>query len=576
MANEDYKGTDGILGSRVVQEKNLTAVNTKTGETVGTFTARPGSNELTWQSVDDGRQLRFDIQDDSVLGVSDDLTIDFINSDPDYDGLTPIWIWADQAIFNDEVRAAFLRIPAGERPRFVIEVMDTFYKNNIEYANFSRVKIYKDPMLLLEFFQSIKKGDFKKCGINNNGRFEEMRSRIKDAEIAIANRPIDLEKLTTIWPILRIRELFVESELATLYYLKNPRGKTALTEELITDYSCMYNLPFGPFLFTTAEAIAHAAVKREFAFELTPAGKKKNDRHKAVEVEPAHNGAGFKLTHRKKGTQSIITVINKDLIQSTTAMKLFCFLLAKAAQQNFNPVINFPLQELVNIGMYSNINNARAGFKNHILAVQALQIGGEMKKGKRHIKQESGVLFYHNDIDQNIVSVWVNENFDLEFLASYYAPLPAWAFAVSDNSFEILLHIFTKARTERSTHFNISLSLIRDKLALPTKEEYAEKGKKFKAGQYVKTPIIEAIDGINEAIRINKVDDIKVKPPFIVNDKTLEEWLNGYIEIEITGEFSEKLKEIRSNQNKIIEANTRRKESARAMIEAKKEAENKE
>lgn len=573
MDSKTYKQNNGILGSRVIQEKNLTLVDKKTGEAVGTFTAKPGSNALTWQSIDDSRQLKFDIHDDGVLGISDDLTIDFINSDPDYDGLTPIWIWADHVIFNDEVKAEFLKLPAAERPRFVIEIMDAFYKNNIEYANFSRVKIYKDPLLLLSFFQSIKKGDFKKCDINNNGRFEEMQTRIKDAEIAIARTPIDLEKLTTIWPILRIRELFVESELAALYYLKNPRTENALTEELITDYSSIYNLPFGPFLFTTAEALAHAAVKREFKYELTEAGKKKNDRHKTVEIEPAHNGAGFKLTHRKKGTQSVITVINKDLIQSTAAMKLFCFLLAKAAQQNFNPVIKFSLQELVNIGMYSSIAAARTGFKTHILAVQALQIGGELKKGKKHIKQESGVLFYHNDIDQNIVSVWVNENFDLEFLASYYAPLPAWAFAVSDNSFEILLHIFTKARTERSTRFNVSFTLIRDKLALPTKEEYAAKGKKFKAGQYVKTPIIEAIDGINEAIKINNVEDLKIKPHYIINDKTLEEWLNGYIDVEITGEFSEKLMEIRSNQTKIIEANTKRKEAARALVEAQKESE---
>lgn len=575
MADKDYKGRNGILGSRLIQDKELTLIN-EDGETVGTFTAERGSNALHWKDpAADATQLKFSLQDDGILDITDDdLTIDLISSDPDYDGITPVWIYSDPAIFDEETKAAFLKLPASERPRFTVEALETFYKNNIEYANFSRVKIYKDPLLLLEFFQKIKKGDFKKCGINNNGRYEELQKKIKEAEIAIAKNPIDLEKLITIWPIFRLREQFTESELAALYYLQNPRTENALTEELITDYASIYNMPFGPFLFTTAEAIAHAAVKREFGPELTSTGKKKNDRHKVVEVAPTKNGAGFQLTHRKKGTTSVITVINKDLIQSTAAMKLFCFLLAKAAQQHFNPVIKFSLQELVNIGMYSNITNARAGFKNHILAVQSLQLGGEIKKGKKNVKQESGVLFYHNDIDQNIVSVSVNENFDIEFLASYYAPLPAWAFAVSDNAFEILLHIFTKARTERSTNFTVSLALIRDKLALPTKEEYAAKGKKFNAGQFVKKPIIAAVDAINAAIEINKVEDIKVKPHYIINDRNLEEWLiNGYIEIDIKGEFAEKLKEIRGNQTKIIEANTRRKEAARAMVEAQKEAE---
>lgn len=574
MADNNYKGRNGLLGSRLLQDKAVTLTNRENGANYGTFKADPGSNVLKWAEENDTAQLKFDIQDDGILDITDDdLTIDLLSGDPDYDGITPVWIYSDPVIFDEETKATFLKLPASERPRFTVEALEAFYKNNIEYANFSRAKVYKDPLLLLEFFQKIKKGDFKKCGINNNGRYEELQKKLKEAEIAIAKNPIDLEKLITIWPIFRLREQFTESELAALYYLQNPRIENALTEELITDYASVYNMPFGPFLFTTAEAIAHAAVKREFKYELTDAGKKKNDRHKSVEIEPAHNGAGFKLTHRKKGTQSVITVINKDIIQSTAAMKLLCFLLAKAAQQNFNPVIKFPLQELVNIGMYSSIAAARTGFKTHILAVQALQIGGELKKGKKHIKQESGVLFYHNDIDQNIVSVWVNENFDLEFLASYYAPLPAWAFAVSDNSFEILLHIFTKARTERSTRFNVSFPLIRDKLALPTKEEYAAKGKKFKAGQYVKTPIIEAINGINEAIKINNVEDLKIKPHYIINDKTLEEWLTGYIDVEITGEFSEKLMEIRSNQTKIIEANTKRKEAARALVEAQKESE---
>ena len=220
MSKNNFKGQSGILGSRLIQEKELTAINSENGKTVGTFKARPGSNELQWSEETDGTQLKFDIHDDEILDIKDDeIHAAYMTGNPDYDGLTPVWIWADTNIFNEEVKAAFLKLPTAERSRFVIEIMDAFYKNNIEYANFSRIKIYKDPILLLEFFQSIKKGDFKKCGIDNNGRFEEMQSRIKAAEIAIANRPIDLEKLTTIWPILRIREIFTESELAALYYV---------------------------------------------------------------------------------------------------------------------------------------------------------------------------------------------------------------------------------------------------------------------------------------------------------------------------------------------------------------------
>lgn len=570
MADKDYKGRNGILGSRLIQDKELTLIN-EDGETVGTFTAERGSNALHWKDpAADATQLKFSLQDDGILDITDDdLTIDLMSSDPDYDGITPVWIYSDPAIFDEETKAAFLKLPASERPRFTVEALETFYKNNIEYANFSRIKVYKDPLLFLEFFQKIKKGDFKKCGINNNGRYEELQKKLKEAEIAIAKNPIDLEKLITIWPIFRLREQFTESELAALYYLQNPRTENAL-EEFLEDPTAYY-LPFGPYLFLVNDAITHAAVKRNFSFEVTKGGRKKSDRTKSLEVAPVKNG--FEITQRKKGQSATVTILNKDLIQSTSAMKLYVFLLSKAAQQHFRPEIYFSLQELVNNGMYSNITNARAGFKNHIAAVQSLQIAGEMKKGKRSIKQSGRVLFTGYDINQNGVKVQVNDDFDLELLASYYATLPAWTFGINNNSFEILLYAFMKARTERSDKINLSLSIIREKLALPTREEYAAKGKKFNAGQFVKKPIMAAIDGIKTAIDINKDKNIKIKEHYIINDKNLDEWLKGYITIELTGDYSANFNQIRERQLKIIEANTERKEAARAMVEAQKEAE---
>ena len=538
---------------------NTLAVNMDTGEIVEILGADKGA----------ASQLKFDIIDGKITSITDDndtkLKWEMVG---DYD--YPLFLWEDENIFTDEVKQTFLHLPDAERPQFVVEVFDAFYRKNVEFANFIRVKAYKDPGALLSFYQSIKKSDFKKCDIEDKGRFKIMQQRIKEAEIEIARRPMDPAKLNTIWPVLRIREaLLTESELAALYYLKYPRTENALTE-ILEDTTADY-LPFAPYLFLMNDAIAHAAAKRNFTYDVTKGGRKKSDRTKSLEVVPVKKG--FEITQRKKGESATITILNKDLIQSTSAFKLYVFLLIKAAQQNFNPVIYFSLQELVDRGMYSNITNARQGFKNHIAADQSLQIAGEMKKGRRYVKQSGRVLFTGYDIDQNGVKVQVNDDFDLEVIASYYAMLPAWVFSINNNSFAILLYAFMKARTERSNKVNISLSIIREKLSLPTREEYAAKGKKFKAGQYVKTPIIEAIDGIKTAIDINKDDNIKLKDHYIINDQNLDEWLKGYITIELTGDYSVSFNQIREKQIKIIEANTRRKEEARAMIEAKKEAE---
>lgn len=135
------------------------------------------------------------------------------------------YIWADPNIFTDEARDYFMKLPDGERPKFLVELLDQFYRNNKEYADFARVKIYEEPMYLLNFFRAIRRSDFEKCGVpissrEHADRFARLQELISHAEKAIAETPIDPNKLTTIWPILSIRELFTESELAAFYYLQ--------------------------------------------------------------------------------------------------------------------------------------------------------------------------------------------------------------------------------------------------------------------------------------------------------------------------------------------------------------------
>ena len=555
----------------IIDERTIDIYGVKDDEKPIATIAIDMKNGEVIESLGAASQLKFDISDGEIVSITDDSNTNLkweMVGEYDY----PVFLWEDKNIFTDEVKQTFLHLPENERPQFVVELFDAFYRKNVEFANFIRVRIYKDPTELLDFYNSIKKSDFKKCGIEEKGRFKIMQGRIKEAEIEIARRPMDPAKLNTIWPVLRIREsLFTESELAALYYLKNPRTSGTELAEILEEAPAIYNIPFGNYLFATADIMAHVAAKRDLYYEVTKGGRRKSDRHKQISVRPLQNG--YEVTQQKKGEITSIAVLNKDLLKSTAAMKLFIFLLAKANQQHFNPIITFSLQELVSNGMYSHIENARQGFKNHIAAVQSLQIAGEMKKGKRYIKQHGGVLFYNHEIDNNVVKVSVNENFDIEFLASYYTKLPAWAWSLSNNAFELLLYVFMKARAERNAVFNVSLSIIREKLALPTKEEYIEKGKKWKPAQYVKEPITAAVQNIIDVAQLNQDANIVITPHYIINDRDLEEWLNGFIAVQISGEYSEIFESITEKRTKIIEANTRRKEEARAAVEAKKEAE---
>ena len=140
------------------------------------------------------------------------------------------YIWADPNIFTDEARDYFITLPEGEKPKFLVELLEQFYRNNKEYANFARLQIYQEPMLLLDFFRAINESDFEKCGVSlsskhHENRFKRLQELIEEAETAIEKTPIDPNKLTTIWPILCIRELFSETELAAFYYLQANRNK---------------------------------------------------------------------------------------------------------------------------------------------------------------------------------------------------------------------------------------------------------------------------------------------------------------------------------------------------------------
>lgn len=490
-----------------------------------------------------GVQMALNINDDGTITISEDtITTSMVR---------------DKAIITDVVLEEMKSLSAKERLEYFNRLYEEFYRKNIEYTLFfgkaNRPNYIKETW---GFLQSLTESDFKKCHISLS-KFDKLQQLIINP-LTDPNHD-DVIFIAT--------EVLTEPELAELYYLKNPRS------DLLAELPKAFDIPFGPYMFLLGEAIGHAATKRGFRYDLTPSGKKKSDRTKREEVKAVKGG--FEVTQYKKGSENTITILNESIIQSTSAMKLFVFLLGKASQQNFNPVIYFSLQELVNNGMYSNITNARAGFKNHIMAVQSIQIAGEMKKGKRAIKQAGRVLFTGYDIDQNGVKVQVNDDFDLEYLASYYAKFPAWAFALNNNAFEILLYAFLKARVERSNVINISLSIIRERLTLPTKQEYIDKGKKWKPGQYVKQPIIDAINIISAAIEHNNDEHIKLETHYIVNDKDLDEWLKGYITITLTGDYSEKLQEIRAKQSRIIEANKARKEAAQAMVEAQKKAEKK-
>lgn len=320
-------------------------------------------------------------------------------------------------------------------------------------------------------------------------------------------------------------------------------------------------LPTGSPLYLFNAALTYHGKKKQIP--TTKNGTKQSDRHKEITYTAAKGGYTITQTDKRTGERVEITLINADKMQGKGVKKCFAFLLTMSNKQNFSPVIGFSLQELVDRGMYSTLENARRGIKAALDTLQNIKFSGTIKKGRRkEIKQaEAGVLFYHYKIKNNYVEVSVNENFNIEFIAAYYALIPQWLYALNNsNAFDLGEYIFMQARQntaeiKRGNSFNISFKKIRELLALPLEADIAAKGSKWKPKQYVIEPILTAIEDIQQGAAAANNADFTLEAIYNPSYKDLSEFLEGYIKISFNGELYQKLSDIADKQEaKIAQA----------------------
>lgn len=326
-------------------------------------------------------------------------------------------------------------------------------------------------------------------------------------------------------------------------------------------------LPTAPSLYFFNEFITANGKQREI--KTTAGNRKVTDRHKAITYQPEQDG--FTVTQSGRNDTISITIENADKITGKGVKKCYAFLLAQCNKQNFKPVIGFSLQDIVDRGMYKSLDTARTGIKSALDTLQKIKFSGTIKKGKKTVVQaEAGILFYHYKIKNNYVEVSVNENFNIEFVAAYFAMIPLFAYGLDNtNAFDITQYIFTLARQNTATIkekgcFTISFKALQNLLALPTEADIAP-GKKFKPKQYVIDPILKAIADIEEAARAAGNEDFTITAVYDPNYSNYRDFLEGYLQISFRGEIFANLCAIADKQEaRIEEAKERR---AKRLIE---------
>lgn len=304
----------------------------------------------------------------------------------------------------------------------------------------------------------------------------------------------------------------------------------------------------------------------------------KGNRHEIIEV--AGKGNTLLCTRKNSQTGNTITVQIEQADtflmskKNKTFAKVLMFTLQKMTAQHFPPEVGFSLQELVDIGMYSNTSNAGRAVKDFFAQQKQTTLSGTVKKGKKVIQEEGGVLFYHYRLKNGYVTLSVNEKFNLDFISDYFTVFPRFAYALSNNAFSLVRYIYFLARQnsddiKNKGKFTIGLESVRANLGLPSVEEVTNRMYK----KLIIEPIEKAIEEIEDKLQnLPEAKDCAFTiTPYTKDTGNINQWLEGYLEIGLKGEFAETFVRIATKAEKDRAVWVKEKQAESARIAAREE-----
>jgi len=203
-----------------------------------------------------------------------------------------------------------------------------------------------------------------------------------------------------------------------------------------------------------------------------------------------------------------------------SAKKILLFLLVKINQQcqhkgiRQRDEITFPLQELVDCGLYASVKSARKGVLATKKVLSSIQIMGSDKVGGEHGKKEVVISaplcpFTDFSISSNLCSVTVNPTMDIGFFCQAYAIVPKEVFALTNRGFTLLWYLCFLARqnleeAKKKGCFFVRTRTIQTLLSLP--EEEGNRDAKRTIKQPVEDAIREIMEATNGTVKIEIVN----------------------------------------------------------------------
>ena len=291
-------------------------------------------------------------------------------------------------------------------------------------------------------------------------------------------------------------------------------------------------------------------------------------------------------TRKNKGKEQTVTVYDpQNTLKGGGKVigKLFFFMLQRWEAGGYGRQFSFPLQDIVDLEMYSNLDTARKGIKTFMGRQALIQLSQQIsvtKDGKKQKENVGGVVFYHHKITNNEVTIYVNDQMPFTLLANFFTMLPLFAFGLSINAFFIVQYIMYLARQNgdalqaNNGKFTIKIDSVRQYLELPAPEAV----KNFKYKEKIQEPIETAIEEIEEAIR--KHHDALQEYSFTITphyseDGSIGTWLAGDLEIQLQPEYAKRFIQIAQKQEEHAREREKERKKAEEAAKAKGNADKK-
>lgn len=223
---------------------------------------------------------------------------------------------------------------------------------------------------------------------------------------------------------------------------------------------------------------------------------------------------------------------------SALMRKLTPYVFQKANQQSYPDEIMIDLEELVDLGMYGNIDSAWKALSAWQERMSTTDVS--VKRGRQGA--EGGILFYHRRRKQGVAYISVNPRISLRVFAQQWTIFPSWAYSLSQRAFDLVFHIFYVARQNvgkiaETGSFRISLKALLAPMGLPTPEE-AKRGRRYK--QLIKDPIKDAVREVEEKVASTPEARgcLTLIPMWNDAAREIDEWLNGTIEVRMVDKYA--------------------------------------